>query len=263
MMRKLFGCFCVAVTLVMATTANAKDIHMVAPIIPPHFDDQGHGRIGDVIKATLASCGYNVRFTLVPFGRHWKEYRDSDNFDGLATAEADQTFPGYSTLPFMRLQDGATVMGAKGLQEIRTVAELRGKHVVAFPDARKILGIEHDVPMFASYSERSNRFDQLRPLFADRVDAILADGLITAHFIGVLKDNALAGKEPEVNPARQPLFRKIFNEGPQRLYFRDEAVSKSFDRCFLELQRTGVVERLTKPYIQKYKLIVDDQYPLY
>jgi polar amino acid transport system substrate-binding protein len=263
MTRKLLGNFCGVAALMLAVTANAKEIHMVAPIIPPHFDEQGKGRIGDVIKAALAKCGYQLRFTMVPFGRHWKEYRDSSDLDALATAEADQTFPGFSTLPFMNLQDGATVMATKGLQGIGSVAELQGKHVVAFPDARQILGIDGDVAAFASYAERSNRFDQLRPLFTDRVDAILADGLITAHFIGVLKDNARAGKEPGIDPSRQPVFRKIFQQGPQRLYFRDAAVTKEFDRCFMQVQTEGEVERLAKPYIERYRSIVGDQYPLH
>src|SRR5438874_596997 len=139
MTRRILGQFVGMVTLAFAVTGYAKDIRMVAPIIPPHFDGQGTGRLGDVIKATLAKCGNTVQFTMVPFGRHWKEYRDSTSFDGLATAEADQAFPGFSTKPFMHLQDGATVMAMKGLQGITTVAELRGKRVVAFPDARQIL----------------------------------------------------------------------------------------------------------------------------
>ena len=263
MLRGKCSALCAALTLVLTIAANAKDIHMVAPNIPPHFDEQGKGRIGDVIKATLARCGHDVRFTMVPFGRHWKEYRNTSNIDGLATAEADQTFPGFSTLPFMHLQDGATVMAAKGLQNIKTVAELHGKRVVAFPDARKILGIEGSIATFASYAERSNRFDQLRPLFADRVDAVLADGLITAHFIGVLRANAGAGKEPEIDLSRQPAFRKIFGEGPQRLYFRDASVANGFDRCFKQLLSEGDVERLVRPYMDKYRSIVGDQYPSY
>jgi hypothetical protein len=181
----------------------------------------------------------------------------------LATAEADQAFAGFSTKPFMHLQDGATVMATKSLQGISTIAELRGKRVVAFPDAREILGIAADVATFASYAERSNRFDQLRPLFTDRIDAVLADGLITAHFVNVLTDNARAGKEPEIDPSRQAVFRKIFNKGPQRLYFREEAVAKDFDLCFKKVYDEREVERLVAPYIEKYRPIIGDQYPSY
>jgi ABC-type amino acid transport substrate-binding protein len=243
--------------------ASANDIHMVAPNIPPHFNHMGNGRIGDVIRATLARCGHQVRFTMVPFGRHWKEYKDSTAFDGLATAEAGQSFPGFSTRPFMHLQDGATVMAARGLQEVSTVSDLKGRHVVAFPNASEILGIERDVPAFASYAERSNRYDQIRPLFADRVDAILADGLITAHFIGVLADEARAGREPEIDPSRRPVFRRIFQAGPQRLYFRDQTVAADFDRCFRQLLSEGEVDRLVQPYLDRYRAIVGDQYPSY
>lgn len=242
MSRKILANVCGALALVVAVAAQAKELRMVAPIIPPHFDDQGAGRIGDVIKATLARCHYEVQYTMVPFGRHWQEYKDSASFDGLATAEADQAFPGFSTRPFMHLQDGATVMARRGLQGIKSVNELGGRNVVAFPNARQILGIEGEVANFASYGERSNRYDQIRPLFADRVDAILADGLITAHFIGVLTDSARAGSEPEIDPSLQFVFRKdisggaatpVFSGSDCRQQFRPllQGASKRGRRC--------------------------------
>jgi len=52
---------------------------MIGPYMPPHFDNDGNGRIGDVIKATLQSCGHTVSLTIVPFGRHWKDYEDNKN----------------------------------------------------------------------------------------------------------------------------------------------------------------------------------------
>lgn len=251
------------IVLMFCAAAHAREVHIVAPTIPPHFDEQGKGRIGDVVRATLTRCGHEMHFTMVPFGRHWKEYQDSASFDGLATAEADQTFPGFSTLPFMHLQDGATVMAKRGLQAITSVSELKDRHVVAFPNARQILGIEADTGTFASYAERSNRFDQLRPLFADRVDAILADGLITAHFIGVLTAGARAGQEPGIDPSRQFVFRKIFQSGPQRLFFRDQALTSDFDHCFKQLLNEGEVARIVQPYLDRYRAIVGDQYPSY
>ncbi|MPZ35407.1 MAG: ABC transporter substrate-binding protein [Rhodospirillales bacterium] len=241
--------------------AEAREVHMIAPEIPPHFDKSGHGRIADVVRAALERCGHRVRFTVVPFGRHWKDYADQTSFDGLATAEADQTFPGYSTKPFMRLQDGATVRGAGGLEAIASVDQLKGMRVLAFPAADKILGIEALVPQFKSFGMRADRFDQLRPLFADRADAVLADGLITANFIMVLRDRARAGLEPSIDPTSRVVFRKIFASGPQRLYFRDAVIAADFDRCVGELRTSGELVRIAKPYVDQFRDILGDQYP--
>lgn len=243
-----------------APIAEARDVHMIAPEIPPHFDNRGRGRIGDVVRAVLERCGHSVRFSMVPFGRHWKDYSDNASFDGLATAEADQTFPGHTTKPFMHLQDGATVRGGK-LDTITSVQELKGTRVVAFPAADKILGIEGLVPQFQSFSMRSDRFDQLRPLFADRADAILADGLITAHFITLLRKRARAGMEANIDPMKRVVFRKIFAAGPQRLYFRDPALAADFDRCARELHADGGVVRIAKPYVDRFRDILGNQYP--
>lgn len=244
----------------MTLPALAREIHMIAPEIPPHFDKSGRGRVGDVVRAALERCGLSVRFTVVPFGRHWKDYTDNQTYDGLATAEAEQTFAGHSTKPFIHLQDGA-IVGTGQLASITSVSALIGMRVVAFPQADKILGIEAQVPQFKSFSMRADRFDQLRPLFAGRADAILADGLITAHFISVLRDRALSGLEPDIDPTRPVVFRKIFAAGPQRLYFRDQAIASSFDRCAGELRASGELNRLAKPYVDRFQDILGNQYP--
>lgn len=246
---------------IFGSTASAVDLEMIAPNIPPHFDEAGNGRIGDVIKATLKACGHEVSFTMVPFGRHWKDYADDEGFDGLATAEADQTFPGFTTRPFIDLQDGATVLIGSGLERVMTVEELYGRRIVAFPNADKILGIEASVPKFKSFKMRANRFDQIRPLLAGRADAILADGLITANFIELLGKSAEAGQEPDVDATRPVVFRRIFSAGPQRLYFRGESIARDFDRCFRVLLESGEVERITKPYVDRFRGVLGDQYP--
>lgn len=249
------------ICLLSPSASDADQIRMIVPNIPPHFDGQGNGRIGDVIRATLSACGHEVSFAAVPFGRHWKDYVDNPAFDALATAEADQTFPGTSTLPFMHLQDGATVLVGSGLERAVEMESLFGRRIVAFPNADRILGIEASVSRFKSFKMRANRFDQIRPLFARRVDAIFADGLITAHFITVLRSRAMAGEEPDIDPSPPVAFRRIFPPGPQRLYFREESLAHDFDRCFRQLLDSGEVLRITRPYVDRYRDILDDQYP--
>jgi ABC-type amino acid transport substrate-binding protein len=234
---------------------------MVAPAIPPHFASDGSGRIADVIRATLARCGHSVRFTIVPFGRHWHDYDEVPEYDALATAEAEQVFTGYSTKPFMHLQDGATVLADSDLAEIAGPQDLVGRRVVAFPSADKILGIEDLVPRFAEFRFRSDRFDQVRPLLAGRADAVLADGLITAHFLQLLRARKEQGLEPDIDPAKPVAFRRIFAKGSQRLYFKESAIRDDFDRCFAELDAAGEVDRIAGAYVDRYRDIVHDQYP--
>jgi polar amino acid transport system substrate-binding protein len=262
---KHIATFGIALALIAASIGHAPGatVQMIAPDIPPHFNADGTGRIGDVIRIALARCGHSVRFVVVPFGRHWKDYVDNSAHDALATAEADQEFPGHSTKPFIHLQDGATVIAGSGLAAITTADQLAGRRVVAFPAADKILGITAIVPRFGSFSMRSDRYDQIRPLFAGRADAVLADGLITAHFIQVLRERARAGQEPDIDVNRTVVFRKIFTPGPQRLYFRDRTIAADFDRCVEEMMAGGDVERIIKPYVDRYRAILGDQYPNY
>lgn len=261
-MRELvLGTF-VGLLLFMAVgPGQAKEIAMIAPIIPPHFDDQGSGRIGDVISAVMKHCGHSVTSNMVPFGRHWADYKEQE-FDALATAEADQEFPGYTTKPFIHLQDGASVVEGSGLENAVAVESFAGKRIISFPGAQKILGIEHLIPTFASFKNQAKRFDQVRPLLAGRADAIFADGLITAYFLQLVRKRGEAGQEPDVDTAIKTRFRRIFAKGPQRLYFRDKAIADDFDLCHRELEATGALDSIAKPYVDQYRSIVGDQYPV-
>ena len=247
----------------VAWVAGSKELQMIAPEIPPHFDVQGRGRIGDVISAVLTRCGHQVKFTVVPFGRHWHDYKGKKQYDGLATAEANQIFPGYTTKPFINLQDGATVLAArKELKNIKAISALAGKHIVSFPSAPEILGIKHLLSKFKSFQEQTERVDQIRLLMSGRVDAILADGLITAHFIKNLRQRAANGLEPDIDVTKDVLFRRIFKQGPQRLYFRDQTIAEAFDRSYDEMNSSGEIERIAKKFIDAYRDIVKDQYPI-
>ena len=95
-----------------------------------------------------------------------------------------------------------------------------------------------------------------------RVDAILADGLITAHFIKNLRQRAANGLEPDIDVTKDVLFRRIFKQGPQRLYFRDQTIAEAFDRSYDEMNSSGEIERIAKPFIDAYRDIVKDQYPI-
>ena len=261
MRRLVLGTFVAVVSVMAMWTGQAKEITMVAPLIPPHFDEQGRGRIGDIISTVTKYCGHSVTFRMVPFGRHWADYKEH-NFAALATAEADQEFPGYTTKPFIHLQDGASVIEGSGLENAIGVESFAGKRIISFPGAQKILGIEHLIPTFASFKNQAKRFDQIRPLLAGRADAIFADGLITAYFLRLVRQRGEAGQEPDVDTTIRTKFRRIFAKGPQRLYFRDKALAEDFDRCHMELEATGELDRIAKPYVERYRSIVGDQYPV-
>ena len=115
-MRNLVvGTFLGLLSFMAVWSGQAREIAMIAPIISPHFDDRGRGRIGDVISAVMKHCGHSVTFNMVPFGCHWADYKEQE-VDALATSEAAQAFPGYTTKPFIHLQDGATVVEGSGLE---------------------------------------------------------------------------------------------------------------------------------------------------
>ena len=58
-----------------ALPAAARPVTILAPELPPMMAADGTGREASIIKETLAACGHEAHFKVVPFGRHWNDYR--------------------------------------------------------------------------------------------------------------------------------------------------------------------------------------------
>jgi len=72
-MRNLVvGTFLGLLSFMAVWPGQAKEIAMIAPIIFPHFDDRGRGRIGDVISAVMKHCGHSVTFN-DPLPLNWSD----------------------------------------------------------------------------------------------------------------------------------------------------------------------------------------------
>ena len=99
-------------------------------------------------------------------------------------------------------------------------------------------------------------------MLAGRADAIFDVGLITAYFLQLVRKRSEAGQEPDLDTTIKTRFRRIFAKEPQRLYFRDKAISDDFDRYHRELEATRELDSIAKPYVDRYRSIVGGQYPV-
>ncbi|MEE4376434.1 MAG: hypothetical protein V2J55_02835 [Candidatus Competibacteraceae bacterium] len=250
--------------LLYLSTGYAKEIHMIAPDIPPQIDENGRGRIGDVIKVTLLNCGHTVRFTIVPFGRHWREYIETSYYDGLAMADAQhQDIPGYATEPFHHLQYGAFVVADSDLNNLKTLEDLQNKRVLASRSVSTLPSITGQVPKFSAFVKYHHDLEKIRLLMSGRTDAILGDGLIMADAFAQIQERIRSGQEPYVDPSVLVIFRKLFPSSPQRLYFRDQSIAKDFNRCYNDLLQQGLIDKIARPYVEEHHDVLNGQYPIH
>ncbi|WP_247894502.1 substrate-binding periplasmic protein [Azospirillum sp. B510] len=257
------------VLVAMASPAAARPVTVLAPELPPMMTVNGTGREASIIAETLAVCGHEARFKVVPVGRHWNDFRDSaqgggqagaPEVDAVSTVPANMEMPGARSVPYITYQNGASVLKSSGLV-VRSLADLAGKRVITFTGAPDVLpGLREAIPSFGDFRERADQMVHSNLLFAGRVDAVLADGLIFAEYNRQLQEKAKSPGGLPFDPAQPVLFTAIFPPTPYSVVFRDESLRADFDRCFAQLKAKGRIDAIDREWVARYAATVGDRY---
>ncbi|QCG95283.1 amino acid ABC transporter substrate-binding protein [Azospirillum sp. TSA2s] len=247
-----------------ALPAAARPVTILAPELPPMMTADGSGREASIIKETLATCGHEAHFKVVPFGRHWNDYRDGVQaggpVDAVTTVPAGMEMPGSRSVPYIHYQNGASVLKSSGLT-VRSLADLAGKRVITFSGAPDVLpGLRAAIPSFGDFRERADQMVHSNLLFAGRVDAVLADGLIFAEYNRQLQEKAKSAGGLPFDPAQPVQFTAIFPPTPYSMVFHDESLRADFDRCFAELKAKGRIDAIDREWVARYAATVGDRY---
>lgn len=261
-MRKIpFAIVFLGALLLGVPLAQARDIYILAPELPPMMDATGKGREAALITETLAACGHNVSFRVVPFTRHWADYKvDASGGDAVTTVPVGMELPGYATTEYIQYQNGASVLKASGLA-VTALAGLQGKRVTAFAGGKDILpGLKGAIPSFAAYREVADQLVHSNALFAHRVDAILGDGLIFAEYNRQLQDMVRAGENLAFDPNQDVVFTAIFPPSSYHMVFREEALRDDFNRCFARLHKNRRIDTINRAAVEPFRATVGEQY---
>lgn len=251
-----------------APPAVARPVTVLAPELPPMMSADGSGREATIITETLAACGHEAHFKVVPFGRHWNDYRDSvqgsvqagGQIDAVSTVPAGMEMPGARSAPYILYQNGASVLKSSGLS-VQSLADLAGKRVITFSGAADVLpGLRAAIPGFGDFRERADQMVHSNLLFAGRVDAVLADGLIFAEYNRQLQEKAKAAGGLPFDPAQPVQFTAIFPPTAYSMVFRDEQLRADFDRCLAGMKAKGRLDAIDREWVGRYSTTVGDRY---
>ncbi len=246
--------------LLVPAPASARPVTVLAPELPPMMSADGIGREASIIGETLAACGHQVRFKVVPFGRHWNEFRNGAAVDAVATVPAGMAMPGARSVPYILYRNGASVLKSSGLA-VRSLADLAGKRLITFAGAPDVLpGLRAAIPSFEDFRERADQMVHSNLLFAGRVDAVLADGLIFAEYNRQLQEKARVAGGLPFDPSQPVAFTAIFPPTPYAMVFRDESLRDGFDRCFAGLKAQGRIDAIDRAAVARYAETVGDRY---
>ena len=239
--------------------AQARDVTILAPNLPPMVHPGGTGHEADIIRETLAACGHVVSFTVQPFVRHWTQFREGRH-DAVTTVPPSMDLGGFHSVTYIRYQNGISVLRGSSLP-LRTLADLQGKSVIAFKGAKDILpGLKEAIPSFSRYDENTEQLIHSNLLFAKRADAVIADGLIFAEHNRQLRTSASAGKKLPFDPSQGVVFSAVFPATPYTMVFRTAALRDDFNRCFAKLQGAGRIDAILRAAVAPYRETVGTQY---
>ncbi len=135
------------------------------------------------------------------------------------TVPPDMDTPGFeSTPPYVYYQNGAAVLESTNIKPYH-LRYLKGLRVVSFAGASQLLGIESHIEFFASYSEFADQRIHSRMLFLNRVDVVLADGLIFSEINHRLRADRTYADKADLH--QKVMFIPIFAPPtPYRASFR-------------------------------------------
>ena len=230
---------------VLSGPVVAKEIIISAGQIPPHMTQDGTGREAEIISATLESCGHQAKFIVQPFPLRWDRYKNDPAVDAVATVADSYGLPGTQSVAYINYHDGVSVMGDRSP---KSLDDLSGLNVVAFTGAESLLPrLKAARPTFQSYHETSDQPEQVRQLFAGRVDAVIGDGLIFANSVAQLR------AQNQKQPHAEVRFHPIFAPTPYHMVFRDPALQQDFDRCYGVLKAAGKIDAINNAYLKDHR----------
>lgn len=238
----------------LATQTNAvskpEPLLVLAPYLPATSEQGPAGRDIEIFAAVMDRCEIDVHFHFYPFKRHLRNFTHEGLGDAVMTVPPGMDTPGFESTPYVYYQNGAAVLESTNIKPYH-LRYLKGLRVVSFAGASQLLGIESHIESFASYSEFADQRIHSRMLFLNRVDVVLADGLIFAEINHRLRADRTYADKADLH--QKVMFIPIFAPTPYRASFRKKEHRDAFNACFSELEAEGVVRAINVRHIEKYR----------
>ncbi len=237
----------------ISTFTNARSVTLgISFSIPPYVileDDSGLEL--DIIKEAFRISGHDVVPLYMPLDRSFKLY-ESNQLDGVINVKKGMV-KGYFSSDVITFQNCAVTL-KKNKFTIDSLADLKGKRIAAFQNARKLLGLPFAevVGELAYYREVARQRLQINMLFLDRVDAVILDRNIFDYFRRKVYESI---DFPHEIIAKKVAYHCIFKPAKYKLAFHDEVLRDDFDKGLKVIRDNGTYEYIQKSYQNRVKLI--------
>lgn len=232
-----------------ADSETGQPLHIIGPILPPNFDGNGSGREIDIMQAALrAGAEFDnrpIRFHALPFGRHWAQYKRDQRYDAVLTVPEGVELGGYRSDVYIAYGNGILYLLEQfpdGLGP-NPMTALTGKRVATFAGAADILPeLNEQSDRFSLYTEREYQYSHSGMLMTGFVDAVIADPMVTAHYLGVVASRIDKKDSTEIG------FVPYYCPTDYRITFRDETLRRQFDNGLKIIKDNGTLTAINRRY---------------
>ncbi|WP_448564165.1 substrate-binding periplasmic protein [Thalassotalea ganghwensis] len=207
---------------------------------PPYVMEGQTGIQLELMKEALKELNIELNFIHIPFGRGTTGYHQY-NADGVLTLPPEFDYPSmYMSKPYVTYQNVAVSLLEKNYT-IDSIADLTGKSVTAFQNARRYLGEEFGamIGAFMDYRELPDQNKQMELLFLRRTEVIVLDVNIFKYYLQSHPDRELA------KPFK---LHYIFGERPYSVGFRSKEIRDVFDKNIQKMRENGTYQLIMEKY---------------
>lgn len=216
------------------TTAHTAELRVgVGLDKPPYVIQQQDGGIElDLARAILGYRGHTVHPVYLPQPRLPAALRDGQIDVALTMQPGATESRNMLSAPYIRYRNVAVSLAARRLA-LDQVGDLQHYHIVAFGNAKKLLGDEfaQAVANPARYTEVNDQRRQTLMLFAGRTDAIVLDERIFSYF----RDHPGAN----IDTVQAVTVHRIFPDRAYRAAFLSDKIRADFDDGLQALRASG------------------------
>lgn len=195
-----------------------------SPLNSPPFVYEGEGRgiEMDLVASIVKKMGYGLVWRHLPPKRIQHQVLQREINVGIRS----QSRPGdklFYSKPYIHFQNVAITIDPK--VQVTSVQDLAKYNVVAFQNARDVLGPEYAkaVTKCSVYMEMPNQMKQIETLFRRRSQVIVLEKQIFNHFRG------------QFDQKSEVRFFEVFPTTPYSAVFKDKNLRDEFDKALLSL----------------------------
>lgn len=233
--------FCLSMSAFsQATNMIELTVGLTKPPFVIENDPKNSGIQLELIKAIFAEEKQTVRFSHMSLVRSFAS-TEKWHSDGIITLPSGYQHENvFVSAPYISYQNVIISLKENDLS-INTLADLKGKKIIAFQTARKFLGAEFAKAVEeAEYREIAAQMRQIRMLFAKRTQLLVLDINIFKHFLHNNPDK----KYTKPYDVHQLFAPKMYSAG-----FKSELNRDQFNRGLKKIKANGKYQQILDKYL--------------